>query len=78
MDTDVCMLHSSLSLPMQSVTDAAGSQEPPSCEFIFSVYCRWFLQNVSTHSPASDQKGKSSPSQPSAKRSKQVNLILVC
>ena len=32
-----CMyvLHSSVSLPMQSVTDAAASQEPPSCEWTF-------------------------------------------
>ena len=31
------VLHSSLSLHMQSVTDAAAIQEPPSCEFPLSV-----------------------------------------
>ena len=33
-------------------------------------------KDISTHSPASDQKGRSSSSQPPAKRSKLVSLML--
>ena len=33
----VCCIHVSVSLHMQSVTDAAATQEPPSCELILSL-----------------------------------------